>query len=65
MPLSLDLSNNYLTDECLFPIIKYVFANYDCNLKSFNLINNSISPFGWRTLLKANVISPHKDTLKF
>jgi hypothetical protein len=65
MPNSLNLSYNFLTDECLYPVIKYIFANYDCNLKFLNLLNNSISPFGLRTLLKAFALSPHKDEIKF
>jgi hypothetical protein len=52
-PRSLDLSYNSLTDECLYPVIKYIFANHECGLRYFNLEHNSLSPRGSRTLLKA------------
>ena len=64
-PCSLDLSYNSLTDECLYPVVKYVFANHECKLESFNLENNRLSPFASRTLLKAYSISPNRGTLGF
>ena len=39
-PRRLDLSYNSFTDECLYPVIKYIFANHECKLEHFNLENN-------------------------
>jgi len=64
-PKSLDLSYNTLTDECLYPVVKYIFANYECALDTFNLENNRLSPFASRTLLKAYSISPNRQALAF
>jgi len=64
-PRLLDLSYNSLTDECLYPVVKYVFANHECRLESLNLENNRFSPSASRTLLKAYSISPHRDALGF
>jgi hypothetical protein len=36
-PEHLDFSDNYFTDESLFPFIKYVFANEESKLKYFDL----------------------------
>lgn len=43
-PKSLDLSFNQLSDECLFPLIKYTFANYECELTELNLDGNRFTP---------------------
>lgn len=64
-PRLLNLSYNSLTDDCLHPVVKYVFANYECRLEVLNLENNRFSPFGSRTLLKAYAISPSHSTLSF
>lgn len=64
-PRRLDLSFNSLTDECLYPVVKYVFANHGCSLETFNLEHNCFSPRGSRTLLKAYAISPTRTRLAF
>jgi len=64
-PRSLDLSYNTLSDECLYPVVKYIFANHDCPLEVFSLENNRLSPYASRTLLKAQAISPNRDSIQF
>jgi len=64
-PRTLDLSYNSLTDECLYPVIKYIFANHECKLEHFNLENNRLSPFASRTVLKAYSISPNRASIAF
>jgi hypothetical protein len=39
-PKTLDLSYNNLTDACLYPVVKYIFANHENKLETFNLENN-------------------------
>jgi hypothetical protein len=64
-PRSLDLSYNRLTDECLYPVVRYVFANHECKLEYFSLENNRLSPFASRTVLKAYAISPSRESMVF
>ena len=64
-PRRLDLSYNSFTDECLYPVIKYIFANHECKLEHFNLENNRLSPFASRTVLKAYSISPNRASINF
>jgi hypothetical protein len=64
-PRSLNLSYNNLTDECLYPVIKYIFANLECKLEYFDLESNRLSPFASRTVLKAYSISPNRASMVF
>ena len=64
-PRLLDLSYNSLTDESLYPIVKYIFANHECRLESLNLEHNLLSPRASRTLLKAHSISPNRENIAF
>jgi hypothetical protein len=59
------MGNNNLTDECLYPVVKYVLANHESKLKFFDLQNNHLSPYASRTILKAYSISPHRQFLVF
>lgn len=43
-PKTLNLSYNSLTDESLYPLVKYIFANHACKLELFDLENNRLSP---------------------
>ena len=52
-PEQLDLSNNIITDEALYPIVKYLFANRACMIESLNLDNNSFTNYARRTIAQA------------
>jgi|LauGreDrversion4_2_1035121.scaffolds.fasta_scaffold19953_4 hypothetical protein len=65
-PVHLDLSMNKFTDESIYPFVKYLFANEDCQLNFFSLEHNSLfSNYGKRTLLKAYALSPNKASIHF
>lgn len=62
-PRSLDLSFNGLTDDSLYPLIKYTLANHECQLQDLNLEHNCFTARGGRTLLKAYSISPKRSSI--
>jgi len=61
-PLELDLSVNEIDDECLYPIVKYMFANHgNTTLQSLNLEWNQFSNYCKRTLAVAYSKCPNKN----
>lgn len=64
-PQVLDLSYNAISDECLHPLVKYIFANKGCQLQRLNLTYNRFTPYGSRTLLKAYAMCSMRDRMKF
>lgn len=64
-PKFLDLSYNNLSDDSLYPVVKYIFANHESKLEHFDFSNNRLSPRGSRTLLKAHSISANRDNISF
>ena len=59
-PEYLDLSYNSIDDDCIFPIVKYLFANHDTFfLKYVNLECNNFTSRGKRTLLVAYTRCPN------
>lgn len=53
-PQELDLSMNMIDDECLYPIVKYLFANHEStSLSNLNLEWNNFSNYSKRTLAVA------------
>jgi len=49
-PQALDLSYNRINDDCLLPIVKYLFANLDCKIHSLNLEHNLLTNYAKRTI---------------
>ncbi len=61
-PQELDLSVNEIDDECLYPIVKYMFANHEnSTLISLNLEWNNFSNYSKRTLAVAYSKCPNKN----
>jgi hypothetical protein len=53
-PQHLDISYNYLEDECLYPIVKYIFANTEAkHLQFVNLEWNNFTNYCKRTIVVA------------
>lgn len=42
-PEVLDLSYNRLSDECLYPIVKYLFANTESKILMLNVEHNNFT----------------------
>ena len=59
-PETLDLSCNQISDECLYPIVKYLFANWDCHIHDLNLEFNQLSNYAKRTLAQAHIRCPNQ-----
>ena len=61
-PQELDLSVNEIDDECLYPIVKYMFANHEnSSLISLNLEWNNFSNYAKRTLAVAYSKCPNRN----
>ena len=60
-PEHLDISYNYIDDDCLYPTVKYLFANHDTfSLKFVNLESTNFSNRAKRTLAVAYKRCPNK-----
>ena len=59
-PETLDLSCNQIGDDCLYPIVKYLFANWDCHIHNLNLEFNSFSNRAKRTIAQAHIRCPNQ-----
>ena len=49
-PQHLDLSYNRISDESLYPIVKYLLANTECHINILSLEMNSLSNYAKRTI---------------
>jgi hypothetical protein len=49
-PLVLDLSYNRINDDCLLPIVKYLFANTECKIHMLNIEHNALTNYAKRTI---------------
>ena len=52
-PEVLDLSYNRLSDECLYPIVKYLFANTESKILMLNVEHNNFTNKANRTIAQA------------
>lgn len=59
-PETLDLSCNQISDDCLRPIVKYLFANWDCHIHELNLEFNRLSNYAKRTIAQAHIRCPNQ-----
>lgn len=55
-PILLDLSFNRLNDDCLLPIIKYLFANTECRIHTLNIEHNAFTNYAIRTIAQAQIL---------
>ena len=60
-PETLDLSCNQISDDCLYPIVKYLFANWDCHLHNLNLEFNQLTNYAKRTIAQAHIRCPNQE----
>ena len=60
-PETLDLSCNQLNDDCLYPIVKYLFANWDCHIHNLNVEFNNFTNRAKRTIAQAHIRCPNQQ----